>query len=113
MKPILDHQIKFLKFCGIFESIPRKWIYRIKFFRSYIIFATLLTTAMVASFTVQNYNNILEITECIAPLVSAVFMLIKYGFLIICSDKIFDMIKEIEELNVECKILYCELIQSY
>ena len=103
MKPVLDHQVKFLKFCGVQKNVSTQWIDIIRFYRCYLIFSTLFTTAMIISFVAKNVNNVLEVTECIAPLVSCVFMVIKYAFLLICSDKIYEMIKEIEEMNGKCE----------
>jgi len=115
MKSVLDHQVKFLKFCGIHEIVSTQWIDIIRFYRYFLIFSTLFTIAMVVSFVANNFNNVLEIAECIAPLVSSVFMLIKYVFLLICTDNFFNMIKEIEEMNEECEfilscILYAKLL---
>lgn len=104
MKPELDHQIKFLKFCGIFKTVPVQMKDLVRIFRSYIIFATTFSIILVSIFISKHYTNVLEIAECIAPLVSAVFMLIKYAFLIIYSDKVFDMIKEVKAMNEECRL---------
>ncbi|CAG9801188.1 unnamed protein product [Chironomus riparius] len=66
---------------------------------------------MLATFIARNYTNVLGVAECIAPLVACSFTLIKYLFLLINSEEIFDMIKEIKELNGKWKNtkLYSEI----
>lgn len=114
MKPVLDHQVKFLKFCGINEIVSAQWKDIIRFYRYFLLFSTLFTIAMVVSFASKNVDNVLEIAECIAPLVSAVFMVIKFAYLLICSDKIYKMIKEIEAMNEECEFnLSCIFYQKF
>ena len=103
MKPVLDHQVKFLKFCGINEIVSAQWKDIIRFYRYFLLFSTLFTIVMVVSFVAKNVDNVLVITECIAPLVSSVFMEIKFAYLLNCSDKIYKMIKEVEDMNEECE----------
>lgn len=103
MKQELNFQVKFLKFCGIFDTSPAKWTGRIKFYQSFVIFASSYTTLMLATFIFKNYSNILLVAECIAPLFTYISMILKYLFLLSNLQEIFELIKEIKDLNGKCE----------
>lgn len=62
---------------------------------------------MLVTFMGRNYSNIMEVAECIAPLVTCTFAFIKYVFLMTHSGGVFDILKEVKEINKKCKLKCC------
>ena len=106
MKPELDHQIKFLNFCGIYEHNPIKRIYLHRIYNCVILISTVSTTYLLASSIISNYTDVLRISENLGSLIVGFFTPIKYVFMFFYSRVIFDMLRQIKELNKTCKLTF-------
>jgi hypothetical protein len=103
MEKEFEFQIKFINYCGISESPSKKWRSFFKILQIFNVLVNIYCLITLLTFMAENYSNILEISECMAPVITTILTLVKFSLLFFFTDDIFDMIREIRMLNRECK----------
>ena len=106
MEKEFEYQVKFINYCGILESPSKKWRSFFKILQIFNVLVNIYCLITLLTFMAENYSNILEISECMAPVITTIMALMKFSLLFFYTDDIFDLIREIRMLNRECKKLF-------
>lgn len=106
MENEFKYQIKFINYCGILESPSKKWRSFFKILQIFNVLVNIYCLITLITFMAENYSNILEISECMAPVITTIMALMKFSLLYFFTDDIFDLIREIRMLNRKCKGLF-------
>lgn len=99
---IFDYQLKLLKICGFVRNPSRsmKAVMRILVIVNF--FVSILGVLSAIIYAVKS-NNVLDITECLDPGVTALYHITKYVVFWIYGQQIFECMDELVAINEKCK----------
>lgn len=113
MQTEFEYQIKLINYCGILESPSKKWRNFFKTLQIFNVIVNIYCLVTLIIFMAENYSNIIEISECMAPVITTIMSLMKFSLLFFYTDDIFDLIREIRMLNLNWKFAkYSYLIKE-
>lgn len=98
-----EQQIKFTKFLGILDTPIarfRKFLLILK-----IINFLIFVYGMVVLFTfiIQNFKDVLEVAQCLAPIITGIAGFNKFALLLLRYNEIFTIIEDLKRLNKKCE----------
>lgn len=96
-------QTKFIKLCGILHSPIKGYQICIKILQSLNVIVIIYCIFTLITFIYENYTELLEISECMATIVTAIIGFTKLLFLFCKSDEILGLISDIRTLNRRCE----------
>lgn len=103
MEREFEYQIKFINYCGILESPSKKWRNFFNILQIFNVIVNVYCLITLLTFMAENYSNILDISECMAPVITTIMSLMKFSLLYFYTDDIFELIRGIKRLNLKWK----------
>lgn len=99
----LELQHRLAKYCGLVKPTNRKWSILFTIYHTSIVFSISYVLFHLMTFLMMNHNNILEVSEILAPLITGSSALLKFIILLVHLEDVLRILEQIKELNETCK----------